>query len=58
MSWNNDIRNHREKRTGTWEGTSIRKHRAQDKTNPVRKVAENIKSISQRNKDGKKNKWA
>lgn len=52
-----DVRNHRERRTGKWSGSDVRRHRAQDKTSPLRRVAQHIKSMAQRNKDGRPSKW-
>ena len=52
-----DVRGHRRKRVGKWSGSDVRKHKAHDKTNPIKRVAEHIKSITQRNKDGRPTKW-
>jgi hypothetical protein len=40
-------RSHRDNLSGTWDGTYVRKHKAQERISPGRKIAENVKSILQ-----------
>jgi len=54
---NNDVNGHRGSGKA-WPGRpELKRHRNTRSENPIKKIADNIKSLSQRNRDGRRRSW-